>query len=214
MVRLVSRRLVVAILLPLAGLALGVERTAARAAPAEPGSISIAGQGLSEPLVIREESQPGLYGAVFEQVSHLTGSGQPIAPKAADLGPKYTIVVFAGAVAKQTYDLYPLAKGGPRAYRPAKQPQRKTTAAWFFGRLTMSEALRTAGAPLPERPDTISGGIGGGERVIPDEPLGAGEGLDRMLAELRRLMLLNGAVLVTITLGLAGIALLIRRRTR
>lgn len=216
MVRRVSLRLLVAVLLALTGVAFGLERTerAARAAPPEPGSISISGGGLAEPLLIRQESDPALYGALLEQVSHLHGSGQPVAPKAADLGPKYTVVVLAGADAKQTFDLYPLAKGGPRAYRPARQPQRKTSAAWFFGRLSMSETLRTAGAPLPAQQDTVSGGIGGGERVIQDESLGAGEDLDQIFAELRRLMLLNGAVLLTITVGLAGIALLVRRRTR
>lgn len=213
MVRRVSRRFVVAFLLAIAGLTVGMERTA-RAAPPQPGAISITGASLAEPLLIREETDPTLYAALLEQVSHLQGSGQPMSPKAADLGPKYTVVVFSGDVAKRTYDLYPLAKGGPRAYRPAKQPERKTSAAWFFGRLSMSEALRTAGAPLPEQPDTFSGGIGGGERVIPDEPFDAGEDLGQMFAELRRLMLLNGAVLLTITVGLAGIALLVRRRTR
>lgn len=214
MVRRMSRRLVVASLLTVVGLSLGLDRTAGAAPPPEPGSVSITGAGLAEARLIREESDPTLYEVILEQVSHLRGSGQPMAPKAADLGPKYTVVVLTGDVAKQTFDLYPLAKGGPRAYRPAKQPQRKTSAAWFFGRLSMPEALRAAGAPLPELPDTVSGGIGGGERVIPDEPLGAGENLDQMFAELRRLMLLNGAVLLTITLGLAGIALLVRRRTR
>lgn len=216
MVRRVSRRLVLAALLAMAGVALGLEPTdrVARAAPPEPGSVSISGSNLGEPLLIRQESAPALYAALLEQVSHLTGSGQSVAPKEADLGPKYTVVVLAGAVAKQTYDLFPLAKGGPRAYRPAKQPQRKTSAAWYLGRLSMSETLRTAGVPLPEQQDTVSGGIGGGERVIPDESLNAGEGLDQILTELRRLMLLNGAVLLTITVGLAGIALLVRRRTR
>jgi len=214
MVRRASRRLIVALLLAFAGLMLGAERAAAHAAADEPGAVSITSDSLAEPLLIREDSDPELYAALLEQVSHLQGSGQPMSPKAADLGPKYTVVLYSGDVAKQTYDLYPLAKGGPRAYRPAKQPERKTSAAWFFGRLSMSEALRRAGAPLPEQPESFSGGIGGGERVIPEDSLGTGEDLDQMFAELRRLMLINGAVLVTITAGLACIALLVRRRTR
>lgn len=214
MARQASRRMLVAALLLMTGLWLGTGH-AAHAAPSEPGAVTITSSELAAPLRVEEQSNPDLYAAVVEQVSHLRGSGQPMSsPKAADLGPKYTVVVFTGTVAKQTYDLYPLAKGGPRAYRPAKQPQRKGAEAWFFGRLSMSEALRAAGAPLPEAPDTISGGIGGGERVIPDDTLSAGEDLNQMFAELRRLMLLNGAVLLAITTGLAGIALLVRRRTR
>ena len=113
------------------------------------------------------------------------------------------------------YDLYPLATGGAKAFRPAVQPdKRKSTAAWFLGRLGMSETLRAAGVPLPERPDVMSGGIGGGERAIPDDTLDAGRDLDLLLADLREVLLLNAAVVVTITAGLAGIALLIRRRTR
>lgn len=188
----------------------------AHAKPAtKPTAVIISGHGLSAPVTVRADADPELFAAVLDQVSWLGGSGQTTAPKAADLGPKYTVVVHVGASAKQSYDLYPLAKGGPRAFRPAKQPdERKTTAAWFFGRLTMAETLRAVGAPLPEQPTTVHGGIGGGDRVIPDDALGTGEDVDRLLGELRQLMLLNGAVLLCITVGLAGIALLVRRRTR
>ena len=223
MVREVSRRLV-GVLTPMvvggvtlmiaAGGLLGVG-TAAYAKPPRPTSIAITGDGLTDPLAVRADADPDVFAAVLDQVSWLQGDGGTTAPKAADLGPKYTVVVHVGDAAKQTYDLYPQAKGGPRAFRPAKQPDgRKTSAAWFFGRLTMPETLRAAGVPLPEQPSTVHGGIGGGERVIPDDALGTGEDVDRLLGELRRLMLLNGAVLLSITVGLAGIALLVRRRTR
>jgi len=201
---------------------LGAGSSAAQAGPAQakpaakPTSIVITSKDLPNPVVIRADTQPDLFAAVFDQVSWLKGDGQTTAPKAADLGPKYTVVVHVNEVATRTYDLYPLAKGGPRAFRPAKQPDKsKPGAAWFFGRLTMGETLRAAGAPLPEQAVTLhGGGIGGGERVIPDEAIGTEEDVDRLLNELQRLMLLNGAVLLSITVGLAGIALLVRRRTR
>jgi hypothetical protein len=178
-------------------------------------TISLEGHGIDEPLVVAAATAPELYAAVVDQVSWLTGKGQFPEPDAEVLGPKYTVTLLTDDKAEQTFDLYPLAEGGPRAFRPANQPDgRKLGAAWFYGRLTMSETLRAAGAPLPERPDTVHGGIGGGERVIPDDLLGSDEDVNRWFGELRQLLLLNGAVLVTITAGLAGIALLVRRRTR
>ncbi|GIG90253.1 hypothetical protein [Plantactinospora endophytica] len=214
----VSRRLVgVATLLIAATSWLGIAG-AAQAKPARPTSVVITGKGLPAPITIRAQGRPELFAALIDQVGFMkTGGGNTSGPKAADLGPKYTIVVHVGDAAQQSYDLYPLAKGGPRAFRPAKQPDKsRPGAAWFFGRLTMAEALLAAGAPLPEQNITTlhGGGVGGGERVIPDDAIGTGKDVDRLLGELRQLMLLNGAVLLSITVGLAGIALLVRRRTR
>jgi hypothetical protein len=187
-----------------------------RAAPKPPpAGVDITGERLAEPLRLRVATQPAHVVAVIDQVSWLGRTGQPTGPKVADLGPKYTVVVLSGEVAKQTYDLYPLAKGGPRVYRPAKQPDsRRTSAGWFLGRINMSETLRMAGVPLERQFDTLSGGVGGGERVIPEDALNPGKDLDKAIGELRRLLLLNVGVMLVITLGLAGIALLIRRRTR
>ena len=97
-----------------------------------------------------------------------------------------------------------MAAGGPRAFRPAKQPTGKKAAGWFYGRLTMSESLRLGGVPLKEKPDVVSGGIGGGigEDVASDE-LDPVEGVNDFLTELRQLFLLNGAVLLVILMGLA-----------
>ncbi|WBB67064.1 hypothetical protein [Micromonospora sp. WMMD812] len=187
----------------------------AQAAPKPPPGVDITGAGLAEPLRLRSDAQPAHVNALIDQVSFLGRTGSPSGPKAADLGPKYTIVVLAGDTPKQTYDLYPKAAGGPRVYRPAKQPDsRKTSAGWFLGRLSMSETLRTAGVPLERQYDTVSGGVGGGERVIPEDSLNPGRDIDQALGELQRLLLLNVAVMLVITTGLAGIALLIRRRTR
>ena len=215
----VSRRLVSAVTLLVAAGSWWVIAGAAQAKPApKPTSVVITGKGLPAPLTVKTDADADLFAALLDQVGFLkTGAGNTTAPKAADLGPKYTVVVHVGEAAKQSYDLYPLAKGGPRVYRPARQPDKSQPGqAWFFGRLTMAETLLAAGAPLPEQNITTlhGGGVGGGERVIPDQAIGTGEDVDRLLGELRRLMLLNGAVLLSITGGLAGIALLVRRRTR
>ncbi|SBT49044.1 hypothetical protein [Micromonospora narathiwatensis] len=191
--------------------------TAAHATTPKPpvAGVDITGDELDEPLRLRADTRPTEVNAVLDQVDWLGRTGQQRGPQAADLGPKYTVVVLAGDVPKNTYDLYPLAKGGPRIYRPAKQPDRsKTLAGWFFGRLNMSETLRSAGVPLEPQFDTISGGAGGGGRVIPDDSLVPKQDLDATMNELQRLLLLNAGVMVVITVGLAGIALLVRRRTR
>ena len=60
----------------------------------------------------------------------------------------------------------------------------------------------------------MSGGIGGGGTGIADDSLNASKDLDKLLADLRRLVLLNGGVVLVIAVGVACIALLVRRRTR
>ncbi|MEE6262242.1 hypothetical protein [Plantactinospora sonchi] len=213
----VNRRLIGVVTLLLAtGGWLGAGGAAQAKPAAKPTSIVITSKDLPNPLTVRADASPDLFAAVLDQVSWLKGDGQTTAPKAADLGPKYTLVVHVNDAAKQTYDLYPLAKGGPRAFRPDKQPDKSRPGpAWFFGRLTMTETLLAAGAPLPEPEVSVAGGgVGGGERVIPDEAIGTDKDVTQLLGDLRHLMLLNGAVLLSITVGLAGIALLVRRRTR
>ncbi|MEU7655380.1 hypothetical protein AB0C41_25560 [Micromonospora taraxaci] len=196
-------------------LSLGTTGPASAAPKPAPAGVDITGVGLAAPLQLRAETQPAHVGAVIDQVNFLGRTGMASGPKPADLGPKYTVVVLAGETPKQTYDLYPKAVGGPRVFRPAKQPDgRKASAGWFLGRLSMSETLRTAGVPLERQFDTVSGGVGGGERVLPEDTLDPAKDLDEALGDLQRLLLLNVGVMLTITVGLAGIALLIRRRTR
>lgn len=221
MVREVSRRLLLGGVLlaavggPLMFAPAATAATLASAPAPRPTTVIITGGGLAEPLTLRSDTNPELFAAVLGQVNWLTGDSQASSSKEVALGPKYTVVVLVNDVAKQTYDLYPLATGGPRAFRPGKQPDlRKNTPAWFYGRLDMSETLRAAGAPIPERPDVVSGGVGGGEREIPEHLLGPGENIDKVLGQLRQVMLLNAAVVLVITLGLAGTSLLVRRRTR
>ncbi|MGW3787741.1 hypothetical protein ACWD5Z_24370 [Micromonospora chokoriensis] len=196
-------------------LSLGTTGPASAAPKPAPAGVDITGVGLAAPLQLRAETQPAHVSAVIDQVNFLGRTGMASGPKPADLGPKYTVVVLAGETPKQTYDLYPKAVGGPRVFRPAKQPDgRKISAGWFLGRLSMSETLRTAGVPLERQFDTVSGGVGGGERVLPEDTLDPAKDLDEALGDLQRLLLLNVGVMLTITVGLAGIALLIRRRTR
>ncbi|GIJ34692.1 hypothetical protein [Micromonospora sediminimaris] len=178
-----------------------------------PAGVDITGHGLAEPLRLRADTHPTHVVAVIEQVNHKGLVRQSGGPKKGDLGPKYTVLVLAGDAPKQTYDLYPKAVGGPRVYRPAKQPDRKVSAAWYLGRVSMSETLRTAGVPLERTYEAVSGGAGGGERIIPEDALNPAQDINEAFSELRRLLLLNVAVVLVITLGLAGIALLIRRRT-
>jgi hypothetical protein len=206
--------------LALAGVAvlLGVMPVVAQAAPKAsntPTTVTLAGKNISGKLTIQAADQPGIFNQLISEVSWLAGAKpQTTAPKSSKLGVKYTMTILIKDKASATYDLYPEASGGPRAHRPAKQPTGKKVAdGWFYGRLTMPDSLRIGGVPLTTRDDTMSGGIGGG--------LGAGTvddksdnvpGINDFLTELRQLFLLNGAVVVLILLGLAGISFLIRRR--
>ncbi|WFE41661.1 hypothetical protein [Micromonospora sp. WMMD998] len=191
---------------------------AAQAAPKPklaPAGVDITGDQLAQPLKLRADTSPAEVNMVIDQVKWLGTTGQLRGPAAKDLGPKYTVVVLAAGSPQHTYDLFPLAKGGPRVYRPAKQPDLShPRAGWFFGRLNMSETLRAVGVPLAPQFDTISGGVGGGERVLPEDALDPVGNLDTALGDLQRLLLLNVGVVLVITVGLAGIALLVRRRTR
>jgi hypothetical protein len=185
--------------------------------PPRPTAVQISGKFDGSPVTVKADEDLELFQSVLGQVSWLAEATPHItAPNVSKLGPKFTIVVLAKSAPQHTYDLYPLAGGGPRAYRPAKQPNgQKATPGWFYGQLTMSEVLRISGVPLPERPDVVSGGIGGGETVardVEDEEMDAAAGVSEFIGEMRRLVLLNGAVVLIIAFGLAGMAYLIRRR--
>jgi hypothetical protein len=216
--RLVTRFLGMAGML-LAGLLLSigiapVAASAAPKAPPKPTAVQIAGKDIKNPIVITAADQGPLFQTLLSEVGWLaTATPQTTAPQVKKLGPKYTLTVLVKNSPQQVYDLYPLAVGGPRAHRSARQPTGKKADGWFYGRLTMSESLRISGVPLKEKPDSISGGIGGGigAGVVTDE-LDPVAGVNDFLTEMRRLVLLNGAVLIVIMFGLAGIAFLVRRR--
>ncbi|GIF00762.1 hypothetical protein [Paractinoplanes rishiriensis] len=198
-------------------LALGTGPAAATAAPKplpKPTSIQIEGKGIEDTLVVQQSGQARLFDNLLGEVNWMAGAKpHAVAPKADALGPKFVLTVMIKTVPTQVYDLYPMAAGGPRAYRPANQPSGKKAAGWFYGRLTMSETLRVSGVPLEARPDVVAGGIGGGVGVdIGTEAIDPATEMNNFLDEMRRVLLLNGAVLIVILCGLAGIAYLIRRR--
>jgi hypothetical protein len=213
MFRTVARLVAGGLLAAAAGTVFAVPALAAPSpSPAKnPISVTITGDGLDAPLVITAESNPNGYEAVFGEVSWLAGaSGVTASPKAELLGPKYTAVISVNGVAKQTYDLYPMASGGSRAFRPAAQPdKRKTSATWIYAHLTMASALRQAGVPVEGGPINQPGGVGGG--VVSTSKQAAAD-LDEIVGEWRRVVALNGALVILIAGGLFGIAYLIRRK--
>jgi hypothetical protein len=194
-------------------LALGLTPLAAQAGP-KVTALQIASADLPDGKVVVKPAEADLFARMYSEVSWL-GSAAPQtgAPKSSALGPKYTVTVFIQNKPAQVYDLYPLAVGGPRAHRAASQPNGHRTAdGWFYGRLTMSESLRLAGAPLKAKPDVVTGGIGGGTGEDVTSGVDPLTTMHHVLGQVRQLFLLNGAVLVVILVGLAGIAYLIRRR--
>jgi hypothetical protein len=202
-------------------LVLGMSSGAVQAAPKppkpapKPTTISIVGKDIKDKIQIQQTEQPRLFDSLLSEVNWMGSAtkGQTGAPAADKLGPKFTMTVLIKTAPNQVYDLYPMAAGGPRVHRGANQPSGKKLDAWFYGRLTMPEALRVSGVPLEAKPDVVGGGIGGGigENLSTDE-LDPADGVNNVLTEMRRLFLLNGAVLVVILFGLAGIAFVIRRR--
>jgi hypothetical protein len=220
MVRQAITRLVAAAGVAAVGVALAIgaggPASAAPKTPA-PSGVQIVGADLpGGQVAVQQATQPHLFQTLYDEVSWLaTAKPQTNAPAANKLGPKYTITVLVKNAPSQVYDLYPTAAGGPRAHRMAKQPGKRVTDGWFYGRLTMPEALRAAGAPLKPKPDTINGGIGGGvgTDISPtSDDIDPVAGVNSFLDQIRRLFLLNGAVLVVVLFGLAGVAFLIRRR--
>jgi hypothetical protein len=129
--------------------ALGVP-SPAQAADA-PNSLRIEGDRLSAPIAVRDNLQHDLFNRLLHQVSWMWGNaGDPMKPNPATLGPKYLLTVYADDKPTQTYELYPQADGGPRAHRPAAQPQGTTGDAWFYVSISVPELLRAAGVPLAE----------------------------------------------------------------
>jgi hypothetical protein len=196
-------------------LAIGLVPVSAEAKPPPaPTAVMITGKDISGKIVVQKADQGGLFQALLAEVSWLANATpQTSAPNAKALGPKYTVTVLVKNSAQQIYDLYPSAVGGPRAHRLAKQPGGRKVDGWFYGRLTMSESLRLSGVPLKPKPDVVTGGIGAGiaeDANVAD--VNAIDSVNDFLDEMRRLFLLNGAVLVVILFGLAGISFLIRRK--
>ena len=195
-------------------LAATVAPGAAQAAPAKPTAVTITGKGITGKLTIQQQDRAEVLRLLLGAVTWMfNATPQTSAPKPDELGPRYVLTVLVKNTPQQVYNLYPLAAGGPRAHRPGKQPGAKKADGWFYGRLTMPEVLRVSGVPLKQQIDVVDGGIGGGiGEQVGVEAIDPVKNAHEFLAEFRRLFLLNGAILVLILFGLAGIAFLIRRR--
>jgi hypothetical protein len=117
-----------------------------------PTAVAIAGPGLSAPIALHEDGEPELFKRLLHQVSWMAGrGGDPMQPDPATLGPKYVLTVLSNDKPVQTYEVYPRAQGGPKAFRPAAQPQGKVTEAWFYVSMSVPELLHAAGVPLTDR---------------------------------------------------------------
>jgi hypothetical protein len=216
MTRTVARRpLIGGLLLAVVGFLSLLTAPVAQAAPAAatPTSITIVGEGLASPLVLTAKDDPDRFEAMLSEVDYLaSGPGVASSPKAETLGPKYTVTLDVNGAAKSQYDLYPLATGGPKAFRPAAQPdKRKTTAAWFYGRVRLPATMRSVGVPLGGGAtyQPPAGGAGGGAVT---RTKAAPADIGQVMGEWRRVVALNGAIVIVIAMGLFGIAFLIRRK--
>lgn len=179
-------------------------------APPDVKTVTITGDSLPAPIVVNSTENADRYATVVSEVDWLANRPNVAKSPAGDkLGPKFTMVIAINGADKQTYDVYPLAAGGPRAFRPAAQPdKRKVTPAWFYGRLTMPVTLRAVGVPLGTAGPEEAGGSGGGavESPAPDPDIEA------LVGDWQRFVGLNGAVVVVIGIGVFAIAFMLRRR--
>jgi hypothetical protein len=194
-----------------AGLAVPLPAGVAAAQSGEVDLVTLSGIDLAQPLVVRAAEQPELCAALYDEVGWLVGrDGDAAEPDPDTLGPQYTLVVNVEDEARHRFHLFPLAQGGPRAFRPVEQPGDRTAEeGWFYGRLSMPDTLRSAGAPLTGDPAT--GGGGGGQLPAPGESEPPDPNLLGFLDEWRQGMLLTAAGTVAVVAGLAGVAYLIRR---
>jgi hypothetical protein len=201
--------------LALLGMATVVAGGAAAWAEGEAEQITITSIDLSEELVVRAEDRPELCASLFSEVDWLVNrDGDAREPEDPDaLGIQYTMVVYLDGEARHRFHLYPLAEGGPKAFRPAEQPGERTVdEGWFHGRLSMPRTLSAAGVPLTGVPVPRSGGAGGGEPAPEQSVEPTEQPALAFLDEWRDGMLLTGAVVVAIVLGLGGLSFLIRRK--
>ncbi len=148
----------------------------------EPNALTVAGPGLSNPVAVHGKTDTDLFTRLLHQVSWMAGATSTSgAPDPATLGPKYTLTVFSGGKPLQTYDLYPAAKGGPKAFRPGTQPQGASSDAWFYVSMSVPELLEAAGVP-------VTGNHAGLEYQDPAGYIPAAVNDDRPTLNLRQLL--------------------------
>ena len=181
-----------------------------------PAGVDITGVGLTEPLRLRADTAPTQVVAVIDQVSWFgrTGAGRD-----AEAGRPRSEVHHRGARRRRPPSRRTTSTRWPRAVRgPSDRPSSPTCA-------RPPPAGSSAGSPCPRRCAPPGCRWSGGSTRspvasaaasgrLPEDGLNPGRDLDDAIAELQRLLLLNVGVMLVITVGLAGIALLVRRRTR
>ncbi|GIH08134.1 hypothetical protein Rhe02_62010 [Rhizocola hellebori] len=177
--------------------------------PAPPvKTIQITGTSLANPITVSSQRDPARQDALRSELTlFATQAGTAATLPPEKLGPKFTVVLSTDGKATEQYDLYPLATGGPRAYRPAEQPdKRQVGEAWFYGRISMPGALQAVGVPLQGLPADLGGG-GGGAAPPTDAP-----DIGRMLGDWRNFMGLNIAVIIVVAAGVFALAYVLRRQ--
>lgn len=196
-----GRRLLL-LLVPLAGLLIlpAVALAAPAPTPTAPPVLrtaQISGDGLSKPIVIYSDREPDREADVRAEVEWLLGlSSITQSQPPGRLGPKYTVLLSVGGKATQQYEVYPVANGGPRVFRPDSQPDgRQVGDGWFYGRLSMPTTLMSVGVPLLGLPtDPAAGGGGGAPASEPPD-------LEGLLGSWKNFMGLNIAVIILVALG-------------
>lgn len=163
---------------------------------------------LPEPWSVTVAEHPERYELLLAEVQWLFNRrGDAAEPAPEQLGPGYTLVVALDD-AQHQFELYPLAEGGPRVFRPKEQPDERTVReAWFFARLSLPETMREVGIALPGDPD---GGAGGGAVATTGTPTAAPDPL-AFLTEWRDGVLLAVGVAAAMLAALASVAYLVRR---
>lgn len=194
--------------MPAAALAAPKPSPSPSPSPREPVHIvHITGDGLPGTIELNSVRDKQREALVRAEVDWLA-SGEPTTTGLLfyQLGPKFTVVLLDDDKPYLTFDLYPTAQGGPRVFRPAKQPDaRQVSEGWFFGRLSMAASLYAAGVPMSDVPAN-PGGEGGGAPATetPDLP--------SMLGSWRDFMWLNIAVGIIVAAGVFALAYVLRQR--
>jgi hypothetical protein len=206
-----TRRLLVAVVSVLLG-ALAVAAAPVPAWASAADAVTIRGDDLPDAIVVRASNSPQLTAALFAEVSWLVGrSATADEPEPDAVGPRYVLEVHIDGEVRHRYELYPLADGGPRVFRPQEQPGGRTAdPAWYFGRLSMPDTLYAAGIEVPGAQPRVPGGGGGGEPL--PQATAPPAGADGMMAAWREGVLLTALVALAIVIGLALVALLIRSK--
>ncbi len=201
---------IIAALFALPGAALAAPKPSPSPTPSPPPpvlSVHITGEGLAGTIELTSVRDKQREAAVRNEVDWLaTSTSYTDVPPAYLLGAKYTVVLLTDNKPQLTFDLYPVASGGPRVHRPAEQPDgHKVDEGWFYGRLSMPQTLFAAGVPLKDIP-AEPGGEGGGlpASETPDLP--------SMLGSWRNFMWLNIAVGVIVAAGVFALAYVLRQR--